>query len=332
MNLRTPLSALLVIGLSGACLAKEPDAATEVRNLSSPDKAEASIERLKKLGAPAVKHLVGEAIEGSDLAARGWAIVALGEIGGDAVTKRLDEIHANAKLPVLVRTWAAAARVKLAKNAAEVSRLVSLASTFPAVSRPLAQRLVALSQDDPDAMGTLLTLNQRYPQLQPALKKAITSRGTAALVKALVSGKDNNVRRMAASYLGLMAARGDASVAEQVTAGYTFDPKAQVESWKGGALFLPGIRWNKKSARALVAQLMRWVLWADRHNRADLLQQLNNNMRSIGLAHVAGYQPSGGGAVGWLRSWRAVVGRAGIEDILTQQGVQNVPKYQAALR
>ena len=93
-------------------------------------------------------------------------------------------------------------------------------------------------------------------------------------------------------------------------------------------------RWNRQNARALVDQLMRWYLWAERHNRQDLKNQIHNNLRSVGLSRVAGYRTQWRtvNAFAWLQSWKAVVGTAGIEEILTQQGVQADPVYQRLLQ
>ncbi len=302
----------------------------EIEALANPAEAEAAVARLVKVGQDAVPHLLGEALEGQNLSSRGWAITALSEIGGEKVLGRLDEMHKDAKLPNLVRTWAAAARVRLAKDSGELMRLASLASQHPPVARPIALRLIEAGGDDADALGSLLELSNQHPQLQPALKKAITARGAGALVKVLVTHANQNTRRTAAAYLGLLTNRGDASVPTSVIKAYSFDSKAVSVPWKGGPLFLPGIQWTKDDARALVAELIRWVVWSDRHNRKDLIQQLHNNLRSIGLANVAGYQPNWGQADAktWLQSWKAVVGQAGIDAILKEQGVENDARYK----
>lgn len=334
MTFRRPLAlaaCALLLGFAPLSAQAEGEGVQkEIDALAKPAEAEAAVGRLVKLGQAAVPHLLGEALEGQNLSSRGWAITALSEIGGEKVRGRLDEMHQDAKLPKLVRTWAAAARVKLAKDAGELQRLASLAGQHPPVARPITLRLIEVSGDDADALGTLLELSNRHPQLQPALKKAITSRGAGGLVKVLVTHANQNTRRTAASYLGLLANRGDKTVATKVIEAYTSDRKAVDVPWKGGPLFLPGIQWTKDDARALVAQLIRWVVWSDRHNRQDLMRQLHNNLRSIGLANVAGYRPNWNqqGAKGWLQSWKGVVGDAGIEEILKEQGVENDARYK----
>ena len=47
------------------------------------------------------------------MAQRGWAIAALADISGQDVDEGLLGIHSDAKQSMLVRTWAAAARVKM---------------------------------------------------------------------------------------------------------------------------------------------------------------------------------------------------------------------------
>ncbi|MBL4849717.1 MAG: hypothetical protein JKY65_29665 [Planctomycetes bacterium] len=338
MKQRRPLffvsSCAVLLGLTFLALpaqadGKRPDG--DIAKLSDPAEAEAAVDRLvKSWGKAAVPHLLGEALEGQSMSARGWAIVALSEIGGPDVVKRLDEMRQDPKLPKLVQTWAAAGRIRLATSTSELQRLSSIAAQHPAVARPIALRLIEASGDDPDALGTILELASRHPVLHPALKKAITARGSKGLIKVLVTHSNQSTRRIAASYLGLLASRGDKTVASGVIAAYGFDRKAASVPWKGGPLFLPGIAWSKDDARALVAELVRWVVWSEVHNRADLLRQLHNNLRSIGLANVAGYRPnwSNQSAKGWLTSWKAVVGQAGIDAILKEQGLESDGRFR----
>ena len=79
-----------------------------IEDLADGEKATDAVEALVKTGEPAVKHLLGEAIEGRDLATRGWAIVALTEIGGPQVKKAMQTLHGDGKQNMLIRTWAAA--------------------------------------------------------------------------------------------------------------------------------------------------------------------------------------------------------------------------------
>jgi hypothetical protein len=101
--------------------------------------------------------------------------------------------------------------------------------------------------------------------------------------------------------------------------------------WAGGALFVPGVKWEQGPARDLVGNLIRWMLWADLKGSADLHKQIHNNIRSIGLARAAGYQPtwSDVDVKGWLKVWGGVVGKAELTAILEQQGA--VARHQDVL-
>lgn len=315
-------AALALPGLAQEGAPREDPIRAEIDTLASPEHSQAACERLVKRGQEAVRHLLGEALEGNDLYKRGWSIVALGEIGGAEVEGRLGEMARDSKLPPLVRTWAAAAQVKLAPDINALRRLVPLASENPALGRPLSLRLIALSSAQGDGgLGALLELTSQHPPLEQALRKAITARAPEELCLAMRTHADQGARRQAASYLGLLAQRGDSSVGKVVIDQLRFDRQAVEVPWKGGPLFLPGIDWSREDARELVGQLMRWILWAERHSRSDLMTQLHNNVRSVGLAHKAGYQPAWNeqGAKAWLEAWKAVVGQQGIDEILREQ-------------
>jgi len=63
-------------------------------------------------------------------------------------------------------------------------------------------------------------------------------------------------------------------------------------------------------------------------------RQIQNNLQSIQLARVAGYQSPGFryvSAAGWLIAWSKVVGKDGIEKILEAQGLSKNPKYTKIL-
>jgi len=180
----------------------------------------------------------------------------------------------------------------------------------------------------------MLTVSLRIPQLQQALAPAIIALGPKDLSAALVTAKDQNVRRQAAAYLGSLAGRGDKGVPAAVIEVYKFDPDAKDVAWKGGPLFVPGINWNKEDARALVGNLISWHLWCDIRGRKSEQKQIHNNIRSLSLARAAGYQGPGWqdiGTVQWLTIWGKAVGRKEIERMLKQQGVDTNRKYSSVL-
>ena len=344
------LAAGLVLGASGVVLAQDKEPAAQevdeeaildlIDQLEDAKKVEAAVEKLVKIGQPAVPHLLGEALEGSSMVRRGWAIVALGEIGGREAKERLEELLRDTRQPMLVRTWAAAARINMARDTQELLSLAGLANQFPATRRTLGVRLVEElnSQEKPVTVDQLLAITVRVPQLQGTLAPMILKRSVEELVHAMVTHPDQMVRRMAAAYLATKVQQ-DAKlydeVAQAVLAAYKFDPQARNVPWQGGPLFVPALQWKTKEARALVDALVRWYLWCERQGRTGDLRPIENNLRSIQLARAAGYPPFGRrlpGAVGWLHAWGQVVGREGIRAILEQQGVANDPRYAAVLR
>ena len=65
------------------------------------------------------------------------------------------------------------------------------------------------------------------------------------------------------------------------------------------------------------------------HNQ--ILKQIYNNLRSVGLSRVVGYQTPNNTTIDWLRAWGKVVGREGIEKMLKAQGAEDVAKYSRVL-
>lgn len=270
------------------------------------------------------------------LAQRGWAIAALAEIAGQDIDESLLKIHASESEPMLVRTWAAAARVAMSRSAEALVEKAQLVTLFPALGRPIGMRLIEqTTKDDAHVSAeTLLIASIRVPQLQQSLTPAILAAGPEELVGAMQSAQDQQVRRQAAAYLATLAANGgkdNQQVQTRVVAAVAFAPDAQDVPWRGGPLFIPGLNWDQSHARELVGNLIAWHLWCDLHSRSEEQRQIHNNLRSLQLARVAGYQSPGFREVDtatWLRTWRQVVGAEGIEKILKDQNAQNDPRFQ----
>ena len=137
---------------------------------------------------------------------------------------------------------------------------------------------------------------------------------------------------MAAGYLAGMAGQNSSDIAEAVIAAYRFSKRAKDVPWAGGPLFVPGVRWSKKDARALAGNLLRWHLWADLYGKPDLQQQIHNNLRSLSLAQAAGYgSPGWGNATTqqWLTIWGQVIGKKAMRSLLAEQGA--VKQYKSVL-
>lgn len=316
--------------------AEKPTIRQLLNDLSHKEKAEAAVAALVERGDEAKEQLKGEAIEGGDLTRRGWAIVALSEIGGNDVDELLKNVHGDDKQPALVRTWAAAGRVAMVDSVNELTDLAPLASQFPAVGRPIGMRLVEkLAGGEEASAEGLLSVSLKVPQLQQSLASAILAVGPEKLSKAMATAKEQEVRRQAAAYLGTMAQQGEKKVAPQVVDVYQFEADAKEVPWQGGPLFVPGIQWDKENARALVGNLVRWHLWCDRKGKGAEQKQIHNNIRSLGLAGAAGYQSPGFNEIGtvqWLQIWGKAVGKEELQALLKEQGVLDNAKYAAALK
>ncbi|MEC8338158.1 MAG: DUF2330 domain-containing protein [Planctomycetota bacterium] len=283
--------------------------------------------------------LVAQSAADIPLAGKGWTIACLANIPGQDVDELLLGIQESSTEPMLVRTWAAAARVDRCRSAAALIEKASLISRFPALSRPIGKRLVHQLQagDDQVPLERLLAISVRTPQLQQALSPMILASKPEELVATMQRAKEGDVRRQAAAYLSTLATSGDASqIASTVATACNFDPLRTDVPWQGGPLFIPGLAWQEHpiNARLLVDQLIRWMLWCDRHGRAAEQAQIHNNLRSLSLARAVGYRSPGwqtADTVTWLRAWRALVGDETIRSMLEQQQVGNNPRYRAAL-
>jgi len=312
-----------------------------IDDLKDPKKASAAAKELISRGKKAIPDLIGEAIEGNDLSQRGWSIVCMAEIGGKEAANRLLEMQNDTKQPPLVRTWAAAGRVKMASTTPELLNLANLIRQYPALQRPIGMKLLAnlTAKGQKLTAEDLLATTMKVPQLQQALAPAILNLGADPLVKAMRTSKDQNIRRQAAAYLASLAQRGEDSVAPAVVKAYQFDPKAKKLPWDGGPLFIPALNWNssKDKAKALVSGIIAWYVWTEENipaaQRAGTQQPIINNLNSIQLASAAGYQINWQerNVDGWLRTWGGAAGKKEIEKILKAQKVADKPRYKKVL-
>ncbi|MCH8830254.1 MAG: HEAT repeat domain-containing protein, partial [Planctomycetes bacterium] len=322
--------------------AKPPTILQLIDQLKDPKKASAASQALIKHGEKAIPDLIGEAIEGSDLAMRGWAIVCLAEIGGKRASERLLEMQNDKKQPPLVRTWAAAGRVHMAESTNELLQLANLIPQFPALGRPIGMKLVAklTAKGNKATAEDLLAVTIRVRQLQAPLAPAILATGADSLAKAMRSSKNQQIRRQAAAYLATLANKGEDAVPGAIVKAYAFDPQAKSVPWNGGPLFIPLLQWQQKKddAKRLVGNLIAWYVWCEENTqgatRTALQRQLHNNLRSLQLAAAAGYRSPGfrqAGTNAWLQTWGAAAGKAEIARILKAQNLTQNPRYQQIL-
>jgi hypothetical protein len=293
-----------------------------------------AIESLVARGGGAIEPLVAEAEGGEELTTRGWAIVCLSEIGGDAVDRQLAGIHNDSSQPALVRTWAAAARVNLARDVDELTTLAGLVYELPPLNRPIAKRVLALyATGEPASIEMLIDLSLRIPQLQAPLATPILAGGPEPLVKAMVGAEDTNVRRQATAYLATLGSQGNDGVAAAVVGVYRYTAGVKDVPWRGGPLYVPGLNWQQKEARGLAKNLIKWLVFCERNELQDESRQIHNNLRSITLAQAAGYQLSGGGdSRAWFKAWGQAFGRRSLKAIFDEQRVADKEPFRRILR
>ena len=326
---------MTVLGLAIAAPALAASNADLAAKLSDPKAASDALAKLVAQKEAAVPVLIGEAMEGKDLEARGWAIAGLTEIGGDDAKKTLVKLTDDAKAPALVRTWAAAGRINMAKDLNELKDLAPLAGSYPAVQRPLTLKVQALAATG--SAESLLVLAQTTPQLAQFLGEAILALGVDPLVDAMAHSKDQNVRQQAAAYLGSLAQRqgkaGNELVGDAVAKVWKFDPKAKDVPWGDGPLYVPNIGWDKQFAMRLTRNLVAWHVWAGEKGRPADQKKIHHNLNSWALANVLGYQMPGWGKedADWLLVWGKIAGKKEVKGILEEQGLDGNAKYKKVL-
>ena len=305
------------------------DASAEVKTLVERAQSNPSIRQ------EVVASLLEIVRSSTEVTRQGWAIVALGEIGGYDVDEQLLAIHADEKQPQLVRTWAAAARVSMTKTSAGLIEKAQLIAKFPALGRPIGMRLIQQLNSDGDvSVEKLVRTSLQVPQIQQAITPAILAKGANALVETMSTSTDQNVRRQSAAYLGTLAQQ-DASVPSAVIDAYRFHPSSSDVAWKGGPLFIPALNWEKEDARDLAGSLVAWHLWCDRNGHGPEQRQIHNNLRSLALAKAAGYESPGfreANTVTWLTIWGKAVGKDALREMLQQQDAINIKKYTNVLK
>ena len=254
---RTTMAACLALFALNAHAATPEEV---VAKLADRTTAVAAVEELVAMKEAALPAVIAEAARGKDTKSRGWAIVALARIGGPAASKALRQIEEDQRSSMLIRTWAAAARIELATTFAQLADLSILAEYYPAVRRPLGLKAEALVSQKGVSLDALLRLSYTNETLAPVLAEPILAFGMDALSRAMVRSKDDGARMQAAGYLGTLAERqgaaGNEIVGLAVARAYAFDPQAKTVPWTGGPLYIPGIAWEKAYATKLVGNLI----------------------------------------------------------------------------
>lgn len=327
-------AAALMLVPSFARAAEIPDL---VKQLADDKTSQGALDELVAKKDAAVPALIGEAVEGHDLTSRGWAIVGLQRIGGPDAVKTLKKLTDDGKQPMLVRTWAVAARIDMAKSLEEAIELAPLAQTYPAAQRPLTLKVTALASNADVPVGKLIALTQSNYQLQQVLAAPITAVGPKALVDVMLHDKDMNIRQLAAAYCATAAQQqgkaGNEITGDSLDKALAFDPKASDVPWAGGPLYIPNIGWDKQFGTKLVGDLIAWDLWADKHGKAEYETQIQNNLNSITLAGTVGYEMNWNntGVLTWLQVWGKLKGKSGLQKMLDDQGLAGDSRYKGVL-
>lgn len=284
--------------------------------LGDPATAARAREALVELGEAALGSLQDAALLSSDPAVQGWAIEVMGRIPGERSEQTLELIQGRTNTSELVRTWAAAARIRRATDLAGLAKLAALANAMPALQRPLGLRATALVDAD-STVADLISLSNATPALQQALAEPILARGADALLSTMFTHPDNNTRRTAAAYLGTLGSR-DASVAKTVADAYAWSKKHDGVFWAGGALYVPNLQWKQAEARILVGHLVEWHLVCDRLGQSGEKQQVYNNLRSVQLHRPAGMPWPSNDTDELLKQWAGVAGQAAVDAMLAR--------------
>ena len=319
--------------------ANDPQLKSLIENLKNRTQASHASAQLVKLGSRATDALINIAFDATDPVQRGWAVVSLAEIGGPVVNRNLKKLHSNPNHPLVVRTWAAAARVRMARDTQTLVKLSRLMSQFPALKRPLGMRIAQMfsGRQNQAALEQMLEIATTNPQLQQALLPTVLKAGYKPLMRLMVGAKKQQVRRQAAAFIATLAQRKKGlqdEIAAETVRVLRFRPSEEDEPWKGGPLFLPSIRWTAQYARPLVNHLIAWHVWADTRDRRDVQRQLHNNLRSVNLARAAGYSSPGWSNVKterWLKAWGKTIGRNRLRKLLLTQGWATYRRYKHIL-
>jgi hypothetical protein len=124
-------------------------------------------------------------------------------------------------------------------------------------------------------VDSLLRLANSRPWLNEAMAPAILSHGAEPLVKAMLTEKNDEVRRLAAGFLGTLAQNEPKKTGDAVVAAFKFNDNGP-PPWGAGALFVPTVAWTREQAEKLNALLFDWRGWCIGRNRQQDVQKIEN--------------------------------------------------------
>jgi hypothetical protein len=283
---------LALLGMSTAAMAREVGDIRELMSaLSAPDSSQDAAAKIIAMGDPAVHHLIGEAVEGTDYNRRGWAIVCLADIGSKAAVKPLQLIVDDKSAPNLVKMWAGAALMRI-RGAEAIKDLL---------------RQEAADSSKREAVAALL-LGMRSSVVRPLTELALR-------------GETNEDRRRATAWLGTLEQRLQGGIVRRVLASelaYSKERASEGVPWEGGALYLPRYAWPQPEAISMSRNLTCWLLSAEDAGKKDVARQLLNNLRDLSWRTGMGFQQQSSGY-----DWTVkLIGQAGFDANAVTKGTE----------
>ncbi len=282
-----------------------PEHRVLVEQLADPSLAPAARELIVAQGPRIVPSLQDVALLASDPVMAGGAIQALGAIQHASADQTLRLIHDRTGATMLVRTWAAAARIQRATSIEELQELSSLTNQFPATGRTMTLQTTALLGDA--SVRDLIALARSNPAMQQSVAGAVVAKGPGPLIEVMFTDADTETRRLAASYLGGLAT-SDPTAIDAIVDAYAYVPGLSGVPWAGGALYVPSIGWQAEAAKAMVGHLIAWHVHCDRKGLSSEKQQIYNNLRSVGLHRPAGFPWPASDTKGLVDQYRQTYG------------------------
>jgi hypothetical protein len=302
VSIKLLLSLLIVSGvlLYSPDLTAQIDVKEELQKLTNRDQAPAAVKRLVNHPDAALPELVATARDAQNIRKRGWAIVALSRIGGPFADAQLEKIMDDGFAggePKLVRTLAAAGRIRLLNSVDEMKKRVDWVREFPALARPFRLRFQEISDDSFASHELLLGMANLDTDLRKELSKQITNLEPDLLTKLMLRSNYSGpgwtklqIRRNAAAYLGTISQQGKRDgVSRSVRNALSFSTDAEQVPWHGGPLFLPQLDWNESEATPLVRDLLSWMVFAHERSQNEVVDQIGNSLQNTRLLKPIGY-------------------------------------------
>lgn len=322
------LALFITASNSEAGEAAPPPTNDQLAVLGDPKTAEDALSKL--IANKDIRLLELEARSGRNTLSQGWAIVGLSEIGSPECLDALIEIENDDKQNKLIRCWAMGGLVQATNDYEGLIKLAEKAVTYPAITKPLAKRLLANSEGQ--SARDLIALSLKIPVLQGPLTEVILQTPISELTDVMMKDKEMNVAQMAAAYLATIGQQQPDEVANATIEALVCPAGTTEVSWKSGALWVPNIKWSKETGTALVTNLMDWGLWCIANSKSDLLGNVVNNLNSINLNRIVGYNiVYGNDMSAWVTSTGKAIGKDNMQELLLKHNLIEDQKFAKAL-